>query len=25
MQCTQCSAENRSIAKFCKKCGTTVT
>jgi SpoVK/Ycf46/Vps4 family AAA+-type ATPase len=22
MQCKQCNAENRSIAKFCKKCGT---
>jgi SpoVK/Ycf46/Vps4 family AAA+-type ATPase len=25
MQCIQCNTENRSIAKFCKQCGTTIT
>ena len=25
MQCVKCKTENRSIAKFCKQCGTTVT
>jgi SpoVK/Ycf46/Vps4 family AAA+-type ATPase len=25
MQCVQCKTENRSIAKFCKQCGTTIT
>jgi len=24
MQCAQCNADNRSIAKFCKKCGTKI-
>jgi SpoVK/Ycf46/Vps4 family AAA+-type ATPase len=25
MQCTQCKTENREIARFCKRCGTTIT
>jgi SpoVK/Ycf46/Vps4 family AAA+-type ATPase len=25
MQCSQCKTENRSIAKYCKQCGTTIT